>query len=86
MWRGILSRIAFQLPLQAKVEFPGGLKPGVGAAQCGQRLANGTKGVFHCLRAHISTAGSNGANSVSVDEKHKEGDGVWVVKEEGILV
>ncbi len=86
MWRGVLSRIAFQLPMQAKVEFSGRLKPGVGAAQCGQRLANGAKGVFHCSRADMRTAGSNGANSVSVDKQHKEGDGVWVVKEEGILV
>ncbi len=83
---GVNSFVGLELSGEADVEFTGWLEARVMAAQCGNRLPDGTKGFFHGSRADRTPTGSNDSSAVAPGKDAKEGDGVVDILQGGILV
>jgi len=82
--RRVDARIAFELLLEAVLDFSSGREAAVGGPHAGHRLADGAKGVLHCASADRFAAGSDFASAPAGGKDLEERDGVDHIVEHGV--
>ena len=82
-WR-VDPLVAFELLLEAVLDLALGSKVEVFGPHTGHRLANGTEGILHCVRADSLSAGSDFSSAPALGKDLEERDWVDHIVEHGI--